>query len=161
MSLGSRLQSWLRSRLEPPEPAGPPRLVRAFDASTEPICRGVVTLEGDAWRIDSRGGQTCRLFEVHDPGVEQCLLAYRAQLRTENLQARAYLEMWCSFATRGEFFSKGFHNAVTGSNDWASYEIPFFLKAGQRPDLVKLNLVLEGPGTLWVKDVALWATPLR
>jgi hypothetical protein len=135
--------------------------VRAFDSSTEPICRGVVTLDGDAWRIDSRGKQTCRLFEVSQPGVEQCLLAYRAKLRTENLEGRAYLEMWCSFATRGEFFSKGFHAAVAGTNDWASYEIPFFLKRGQQPDLVKLNLVLEGPGRVWFRDVALWATPLR
>jgi hypothetical protein len=156
-----RVESWLKSRFEPPEPSGPPQLVRAFDPTTEPICRGNVTPEEGAWRIESRGPQTCRLFEVGDPGVEQCLLAYRARLRTEGLQARAYLEMWCSFATRGEFFSRGFHNAVTGTNDWASYEIPFFLKHGQRPDLVKLNLVFEGPGILWVKDVALWATPLR
>jgi hypothetical protein len=157
----SRVQAWLESRLKPPDPAGPPRLVRAFDSTAEPICRGSVTPEEGAWRIESRGKQTCRLFEVGNPGVEQCLLAYRARLRTEELQARAYLEMWCSFATRGEFFSKGFHNAVTGTNDWASYEIPFLLKRGQRPDLVKLNLVFDGPGTLWVKDVALWATPLR
>lgn len=157
----SRVQAWLESRLKPPDPAGPPRLVRAFDSTAEPICRGSVTPEEGAWRIESRGKQTCRLFEVGNPGVEQCLLAYRARLRTEELQARAYLEMWCSFATRGEFFSKGFHNAVTGTNDWASYEIPFFLKRGQRPDLVKLNLVFDGPGTLWVRDVALWATPLR
>jgi hypothetical protein len=157
----SRVQAWLESRLKPPDPAGPPRLVRAFDSTAEPICRGSVTPEEGAWRIESRGKQTCRLFEVGNPGVEQCLLAYRARLRTEELQARAYLEMWCSFATRGEFFSKGFHNAVTGTNDWASYEIPFFLKRGQRPDLVKLNLVFDSPGTLWLKDVALWATPLR
>ena len=157
----SRVRSWLESRSEPPEPSGSPRLVRAFDATAEPICRGLVTAEEGAWRIESRGPQTCRLFEVGNPGVEQCLLAYRARLRSEGLQARAYLEMWCSFAARGEFFSKGFHNAVTGTNDWASYEIPFFLKHGQRPDLVKLNLVFDGPGVLWVKDVALWATPLR
>jgi hypothetical protein len=157
----SRVESWLRSRFQPPDPAGPPRLVRAFDPTMEPICRGIVTPEAGAWRIESRAAQTCRLFEVADPGVEQCLLAYRAQLRSQDLQARAYLEMWCSFATRGEFFSKGFHDAVTGTNGWASHEIPFFLKRGQRPDLVKLNLVFDGPGTLWVKDVALWATPLR
>jgi hypothetical protein len=156
-----RVESWLRARLAPPEPGGPPRLVRAFDATAEPICRGSVTAEEGAWRIEARGPQTCRLYEVGNPGVEQCLLGYRARLRSENVQARAYLEMWCWFATRGEFFSKGFHAAVTGTNDWASYEIPFFLKQGQRPDLVKLNVVFEGPGTLWVKDVALWATPLR
>lgn len=157
----SRVESWLRSRLEPPEPSGPPRLVRAFDPTAEPICRGGARPEEGAWRIESRGRQTCRLFEVGSPGVEQCLLTYRARLRTENLEARAYLEMWCSFAARGEFFSKGFEGAVTGTNDWASYEIPFLLKRGQRPDLVKLNLVFDGPGTLWVKDVSLWATPLR
>ncbi|PYJ02904.1 MAG: hypothetical protein DME25_14580, partial [Verrucomicrobia bacterium] len=51
-------------------------------------------------------------------------------------------------------------NTVTGSNDWASYETPFFLKKGEKPDLIKLNLVLKGPGKVWVKDVELLKGPL-
>jgi hypothetical protein len=49
---------------------------------------------------------------------------------------------------------------VTGSNDWASYEIPFFLKKGEKPDLIKLNVVLKGGGKVWIKDVQLLKGPL-
>ena len=44
---------------------------------------------------------------------------------------------------------------VSGSNGWASYQIPFFLKKGEKPDLIKLNLVVEGVGRVWIKDVEL------
>jgi len=49
---------------------------------------------------------------------------------------------------------------VTGSNDWATYETPFFLKKGEKPDLIKLNLVVKGSGKIWVKDVELLQGPL-
>jgi hypothetical protein len=45
----------------------------------------------------------------------------------------------------------------TGTCDWASYETPFVLAKGQRPDRIRLNLVIEGKGTVWIKDVE----PLR
>ena len=61
---------------------------------------------------------------------------------------------------RGEFFSKGLHQTVTGTTDWASFEIPFFLKKGEKPDLIKLNLVVEGKGKIWLKDIELLKTPL-
>jgi hypothetical protein len=69
--------------------------------------------------------------------------------------------MWCRIPNRGEFFSKGFQTALQGNNDWASYEIPFYLKAGQRPDLVKLNLTIEGSGRVWMRNVELSYTPLE
>jgi hypothetical protein len=76
-------------------------------------------------------------------------------MKTEDLKGKAYLEMWCHFPEGAEFFSKGLHNAVDGTTDWASYEIPFFLEKGQRPDLIKLNVVLEGGGKVWIKDIRL------
>lgn len=60
-----------------------------------------------------------------------------------------------------EFFSKGLNQAITGTTEWASFEIPFYLKKGQRPDLVKLNLVIEGRGRVSMKDVELLKTPLE
>jgi hypothetical protein len=69
--------------------------------------------------------------------------------------------MWCRFPGKGEFFSKGFHNAVKGTNDWSDLEIPFYLKKNQSPDLVKLNVTVEGSGTLWLKDVQILQTPLQ
>jgi hypothetical protein len=44
---------------------------------------------------------------------------------------------------------------VSGTTDWASYEVPFFLKKSERPDLIKLNVVIEGSGTVWIKDITL------
>ena len=120
-----------------------------------------MTADAAGWRVEAAETRTFRLFEVRDPGVEQCLLAYRAQIKGANLQERAYLEMWCRLPGGGEFFSKGFHDAVTGTTDWAHYEVPFRLQKGQRPDLLKLNVTIEGGGTIWIKDVELLQTPLQ
>lgn len=110
--------------------------------------------------MDSKEEQTIRLFEVQEPQAEQCLISYRAKMKTDNLAGRAFLEMRCRFPGRGEFFSKGLNQAVKGTTDWASYEIPFYLKKGQKPDLIKLNLVVEGSGKVWLRDVQLFKTPM-
>lgn len=151
---------WLKSLLGAPTPAGPPELLRRFGTEQPTITRSGIRVESGAWRVDAPPAQTLQLFEVEAPGVEQCVLAYRAELRAEGLTGRAYLEMWCRVPGLGEFFSKGFHNAVKGSVDWARVEIPFYLKQGQRPDLLKLNLVIEGQGTVWLRNLELYKTPL-
>ena len=97
---------------------------------------------------------------MENPGVEHCLVTYRAKLKTENLTGQAYLEMWSRFPGKGEFFSRGLAHAVSGSNGWASYETPFILKKGEKPDLIKLNLVVKGAGKVWVKEVELLKGPL-
>jgi len=153
--------NWLKSLFRLPEPAGPAQLLRAYDISEATITKDGVSVEADSWRVECEQPRTVRLFEIPEPGLEQCYLAFRAQMRSENLEGRAYLEMWCRVPARGEFFSKAYHNAVEGTNDWVSCEAPFFLKRGQRPDLIKLNVVLEGPGTVWVKDVHLLSTALK
>jgi hypothetical protein len=143
-----------------PEPAGPPQTIRQFQTNDSTIAKDGVTIADDAWLIDVRRAQTIRLFEVPDPQAEQCQLTYRAKIKTEGLAGRAYLEMWCCLLGRGEFFSKGLHQTVSGTTDWASFEIPFFLKKGEKPDLIKLNLVVEGIGKVWLKDIELLKTPL-
>jgi hypothetical protein len=47
----------------------------------------------DGWRIVASGAKTVRLFEVADPAIENCLVTYRAQMKTADLQKGAYLEM--------------------------------------------------------------------
>jgi len=37
---------------------------------------------------------------------------------------------------------------------------PFFLEAGQKPDLIRLNLVVQGGGRVWIDDVHLTGQPL-
>jgi len=124
------------------------------------LSQGVITVAQDGWLVDSKEGQTIRLFEIQEPQAEQCLISYRAKMKTDSLAGRAFLEMWCRLPGSGEFFSKGLNQAVKGTTDWASYEIPFFLKKGQKPDLIKLNLVVEGRGKVWLRDVQLFKTPM-
>ena len=138
----------------------PDQTLRAFTTSDPAISKDLTVTEDKTWLADCKQAQTIRLFEVEKPHVENCVVTYRAKLKTENLTGQAYLEMWCRFPGKGEFFSRGLANTVTGSNNWASYETPFFLKKGEKPDLIKLNLVVKGTGKIWIKDVELLKGPL-
>jgi hypothetical protein len=133
--------------------------MRVFGPDDPTLSRDGITVDGDGWRIDAGEDQSVRLFELADPGVGNCTLTYRAALRCEDLQGRAYLEMWCRLPGAGEFFSRGTFQAIKRTTDWSTYEIPFRLKKGQRPDLIKLNLVVEGQGTVWVRSVELLEMP--
>jgi hypothetical protein len=106
-------------------------------------------------RIDIAEPMVIRLFETGDLDIEDAVLVYQARLRTEAVRGRVYLEMWCHFEGKGEFFSQGLDTTLSGTTKWTRLEIPFFLKAGENPDNVKLNVVCEGSGTLWVDDVRL------
>lgn len=112
-------------------------------------------------RISATGPATVRLFEVTDMDVEDARLTYQARLRSANLEGQAYLEMWCHFPGKGEFFSRGLQNPVSGTMSWITAETPFFLKKGEKPDIVKLNLVVDGKGTVWIDDVRLLKGPLQ
>jgi hypothetical protein len=152
--------NWLKSIFSIPKPSGPPKTIRLFHTSDATLSKDSITVAQDRWVVEAKGDQTIRLFEIQNPDVEQCLVTYRATMKTEGLAGRAFLEMWCRLPGRGEFFSKGLNQAVTGTTGWASYEIPFYLKKGQRPELIKLNLVIEGRGKVSMKDVQLLKTPL-
>ena len=152
--------NWLKSIFSQPQSSGPPETIRLFRTTDRTLSQGAITVVQDCWVVDSKEEQTIRLFEVQDPQAEQCLVTYRAKLKTDGLAGRAFLEMWCRLPGRGEFFSKGLNQAAKGTTDWASYEIPFSLKKGQRPDLIKLNLVIEGKGKVWLRDIQLLKTPM-
>ena len=111
-------------------------------------------------KIEAPDSMTVRLYETGEIDIENARLVYRARLRTENASGPVYLEMWCHFPKGGEYFSRGVEQALSGTNDWTSVEIPFMLKAGENPDNVKLNLVIGGPGTVWIDDVHLARAPL-
>jgi len=112
-------------------------------------------------RVDADSSMTVRLYEIADPDVEDALLTYRAKMKTEEVAGQAYLEMWCRFPGKGEFFSRGLQAPVSGTTDWTSQEIHFRLEKGQNPDLVKLNVVMDGEGRLWIDDIVLERGPLR
>ncbi|CAD7781193.1 MAG: hypothetical protein KCCBMMGE_01644 [Candidatus Methanoperedenaceae archaeon GB37] len=112
-------------------------------------------------RIIAQKPTVIRLFEVRGIEVENARLIYQAKVRTEGVKGQVYLEMWCHFPDMGEFFSRGLQTPLTGTTEWTTEETPFFLRKGERPDYVKLNLVINGTGTAWIDDIRLLKGPLR
>ena len=101
-----------------------------------------------------------KLFETGDLDLDDCRIVYQAKLKTMNLQGDAYLEMWCHFPGKGDFFSRALQSKLSGDNDWSSHETTFMLQKGENPDNVKLDLAVTGPGTVWIDDVRLIRAPL-
>ena len=100
-----------------------------------------------------------RLFEFGNIDIENARLIYQAKVRTEGVEGQVYLEMWVHFPGKGEFFSRGLQTPLTGTTNWTTEETPFFLKKGEKPDNLKLNLVIHGKGTAWIDDIRLLKAP--
>lgn len=153
------MSGWLASLLGGPKVSGSPEPLARFTTADATLSQDVITVEGDGWVADVPEPQVVRLFEVVAPDAEKCMLTYRATMKSEDLEGRAFLEMWCRFPGRGEFFSKGLNQVLKGTTKWSSFEIPFRLKKGERPDLIKLNLAVEGRGKIWIRDIELLRMP--
>jgi hypothetical protein len=151
----------------------PPRQVTELKRFPLDSLEGVVTQSGvqidkevssdgnGSLRITATGPTVARLFELGDIDVENARLIYQAKLRTQGVEGQVYLEMWCHFPGKGDFFSRGLQTPLTGTTNWTTEETPFFLKKGENPDNVKLNLVLNGKGTVWIDDIRLLKAPLQ
>lgn len=121
-----------------------------------------ITSDGNgSVRIVTDTPTTVRLYETGDIDIENARLIYQARLRTEKVDGQVYLEMWCHFPGKGAFFSRALQTPLSGSNDWTSQETAFYLQKGENPDNVKLNLVVNGKGTVWIDDIHLRRTALR
>ena len=120
-----------------------------------------ITSDGDgSLRVSATAPLTIRLYETGDLGVENARVVYQAKLRTENMDGRVYLEMWCHFPEKGEFFSRALDSPISGTVDWTWQETPFLLKKGENPDHIRLNLVIDGKGTVWIDEARLVTAPL-
>jgi WD40 repeat protein/serine/threonine protein kinase len=159
---------WDLTRWTTPEGKGPvagllepPRTIRTFAPSDRPLTQNGVTADQGGWRLESPNNPTfVRLFEVDQPGVEQCQVIYRAQMKAAIVQgAGSYLELRCRFPN-GDMIVARPHWMLTGTRDWASYVVPCRLEKGQRPDSLVLHVVIEGKGTVWIKDVEVLQAPL-
>jgi hypothetical protein len=132
------------------------------------VAEGGVAIDNDvssdgrgALRIDATEPGTVRLYVNEDIDLDNARLIYRAHLRSENLDGQAYLEMWCHFDEKGQYFSRALQAPLSGTTDWTAQETPFFLQKGENPDRVRLNLVVHGTGTVWIDDIDLLEAPLQ
>ncbi len=68
------------------------------------IDKDISTTRQGSVKITANEPRTVRLFETGPMDVDNARLIYKAKLRTDNVKGQAYLEMWCSFPGKGEFF---------------------------------------------------------
>jgi hypothetical protein len=118
----------------------------------------VVSPDG-AIRVDAQNPMTVHLVEVRSAAAEG-ILYYRGHLRSANLKGRAYFEIRCRFPDR-DLVAKDLNQAVSGTMDWVTQSIPIRLERGQRADVVALDVVIEGAGTVWVDNIALGQEQVR
>jgi hypothetical protein len=121
-----------------------------------------ITSDGNgSLHIAANNPTTVRLYETGDIDIENSRLIYQAKLRTEKVEGQVFIEMWCHFPGKGEFFSRALQSPLSGSQEWTSQETPFFLKKGENPDNVKINVVVNGKGDVWIDDIRLLKGPLK
>jgi hypothetical protein len=112
-------------------------------------------------KINATTPTVIHLFETGDIDAEDSRLLYQAKVRTEGLEGQVFLEMWCHIPGKGDFFSRNLQSPLTGTMNWTSVEALFFLKKGENPDNVKLNVLINGKGTVWIDDIRLMKGPLK
>jgi hypothetical protein len=119
------------------------------------LTKSISTDHNGALALRAKQTTTFQLYETGDIDIEEAVLFYQAKLKTLDVKGDAYLEMWCHFPGRGEYFSRGLQYAVSGTNDWVTVETPFILRKGENPDNIKLNLVINGKGRAWIDEIKL------
>jgi len=106
-------------------------------------------------KIETSKPIAIQLYTINDVKVDDAQIIYKAKVKSEGVSGQAYLEMWFMFKDKGEFFSRGFDSVISGTSDWKTIKTVFDLSTGEVPDQIKLNVVVNGVGTIWIDDVHL------
>jgi hypothetical protein len=125
-----------------------------FDPSVSSDGNGSLKIETDKATV-------VQLYEMGPMDIEDARLIYQARLRTSDVKGKVYLEMWCHFPDKGASPSRAIDTALSGTTRWTTQRTALVLQKGQRPDNVRLNLVVDGAGTAWVDDIRLLQGPLE
>lgn len=143
----------------PAERAAPQDVISLKNLSAATLGTRVTQDGAGVVRIDTQTATTINLAsaDISAQHLEDTTLMMRASMKAKGLTGRAFLEMWVHFPGEkgGVYFSRGLDNPLVKDEDWKEFQTPFFLKKGQVPDKVILNLVIHGHGTVWIRDVRL------
>ncbi len=110
--------------------------------------------------VESPSPVTIPLFNLNDIKVDDTRLVYAAKVRTQRLFGQVFLEMLTYFPNRGEVISQGQETLISGNSDWKDSKTLLDIPKGEKPDSVKLNIVINGRGTAWIDDIRLSREPL-
>ena len=108
----------------------------------------------------SQNGAAFPLAEVDEPGIHGDSYSVVGQVRYEGVKGAGYLEMWSVFADGGRYFTRSLDRSgplasLRGTSGWRRFELPFFLEGHAPPTRLELNVVLPGPGTVFLGPLSL------
>lgn len=141
--------SWLRSAFFP-EAIGVPRLHTAFRPSDRPLPRDCARSPKAGWELRTRGRESIQLYSVARPEIEDCLVTFRAEVRTAHLAGTACLELAGRFAVGRSFARRGYQAPRDG--DWHLCEVSHRLGPRQPLEALELSLFTTGPGTVGIRN---------
>ena len=108
-----------------------------------------------------------QLLKISAPPVTKRTYALVGEVRYEGVQGDGFLELWNYFPPRnpggmeGQYFSRtlgktGEMGKLTGSSGWRKFRLPFdSTGASNAPARLEFNLILPGPGTVFLGPVKL------
>ncbi len=101
------------------------------------------------------------LLTIEKPPIGATKYALRGEIRYENVQGRAYLEMWSVFPN-GRYFSRtlgdpgsGPMSQLAGTSAWREFTLPFDSTGESVPIRIEVNLFLPGRGVVFVGPLSL------
>jgi hypothetical protein len=112
-----------------------------------------------SFRVTTDEPKTVTIYQLGDLDLESVELDYQARVKCEDVDGQVFIEMICVFPEKGEFFSRALQSEIMGTTDWMTQTTPFFLKEGQNPSNIMLNLVVNGSGTAWIDDIHVTGSP--
>lgn len=127
----------------------------------------VDTANENALLITTEGETRVELFDIDGSGLGDKKLTYSASMRSEELTATdesrgiAYLELTVLFPDGEELVARGPRVPISGTTEWRSADTVLYVDKGGDPQSVNLDLVVDGVGKVWVRDVRLSTRPLR
>lgn len=116
----------------------------------------------DCVRIENRKSEpvTVKVLVIDKPAITSATYAITGDVRHENVEGKAFLEMWNHFPA-GRYFSRTFADTgpmkhLQGTSAWRPFSLAFFNKPGEpMPVKLELNVVLPGKGTVVLGPVRL------
>ncbi len=133
------------------------------DLSPETVATSITQGGDGALRVETgtRWGAQFGLAEVdlRAQKLEDTVLRYSAQMKAEDgFSGMGFLELWVHFSGEkaGSYFSRAVQTPLMPQHtEWQTFEAYFFLKEGEVPDSVTLNLVVGGIGAVHIRDLKL------
>lgn len=120
----------------------------------------VVSSDGNgSLRVDAEKSTLVDVYQVwgeEDVDLSFRQLVYQAKVRTEDASGPVFLAMQAQITSGpDEMPVVGRERAITGTNDWTVLEVVAGNPGGTHFLGSRLQLQVDGPGTVWIDDIRL------